>query len=90
MWSTLSADHFPIPRSLLKRAGEGLNELRILFEDTSSLKDPVGFVDRVELKYNREGLLWQPGRSHEGNIETTYMGTDGLGVRAFKYSEIEF
>jgi hypothetical protein len=90
MWSIASADNFPIPRSLLKSSDEGPNTIKILFEDTSKASDPVGYIDNIALDYNKEGILWQPGQSHEGNIETSYNGPDGLGVRGIKSTKIQF
>ena len=90
MWSIASADNFPLPRSLLKSSDEGPNTIKILFEDTSKASDPVGYIDNVALDYNKEGILWQPGQSHEGNIETSYNGPDGLGVRGIKSTKIQF
>lgn len=56
MWSSLSADHFPIPYELMYDDVD--NELIIIFEDTSSDKSTVGNIERVKLEYNHEGINW--------------------------------
>ncbi|MFW7379790.1 MAG: beta-galactosidase [Oligoflexus sp.] len=78
MWVPLNADHFPLPRELMRAQGM-VNDLVIVFEDTSHSDAPAGQIEKVELIYNQENLRWNG--SKEVFLE---------GVRARKKLEVDF